>query len=75
MKAGGIASTDQRDSETRAGAWPLRRGSAARSVGVHVAILAAYLAAGIAVNWTRAAYLTGHVLPTGRDAGLFVWDY
>ena len=44
-------------------------------MGVHVAILAAYLAAGIAVNWTRAAYLTGHVLPTGRDAGLFVWDY
>jgi hypothetical protein len=44
-------------------------------VGVHVAILAAYLAAGVAVNWTRAAYLTGHVLPTGRDAGLFVWDY
>jgi hypothetical protein len=42
---------------------------------VHVAILIAYLCAGIAVNWTRAAYLTGHVLPTGRDAGLFVWDY
>jgi hypothetical protein len=42
---------------------------------VQVAILAAYLAAGVAVNWTRAAYLTGHVLPTGRDAGLFVWDY
>jgi hypothetical protein len=40
-----------------------------------VAVLVTYLAAGIAVNWTRAAYLTGHVLPTGRDAGLFVWDY
>jgi hypothetical protein len=55
--------------------WPLRPGSAARSVSVHVAVLVAFLAAGIAVNWTRAAYLTGHVLPTGRDAGLFVWDY
>jgi hypothetical protein len=44
-------------------------------VGVHVAVLAGFLAAGVAVNWTRAAYLTGHVLPTGRDAGLFVWDY
>jgi hypothetical protein len=42
---------------------------------VHVTVLIAYVAAGIAVNWTRAAYLTGHVLPTGRDAGLFVWDY
>jgi hypothetical protein len=42
---------------------------------VHVTVLIAYLVAGLAVNWTRAAYLTGHVLPTGRDAGLFVWDY
>ena len=40
-----------------------------------MAVLAGYLAAGIAVNWTRATYLTDHVLPTGRDAGLFVWDY
>ena len=53
----------------------MRPGSAARSVSVHAAVLATYVAAGIAVNWTRAAYLTGHVLPTGRDAGLFVWDY
>ena len=53
----------------------MRPGSAARSLSVHAAVLASYLAAGIAVNWTRAAYLTGHVLPTGRDAGLFVWDY
>lgn len=53
----------------------MRRGSAARAVGMHLAILAGFLVAGIAVNWTRAAYLTGHVLPTGRDAGLFVWDY
>ena len=44
-------------------------------MSVHLAVLVAFLAAGIAVNWTRAAYLTGHVLPTGRDAGLFVWDY
>ncbi|HEX9354874.1 MAG TPA: hypothetical protein VF933_13795 [Streptosporangiaceae bacterium] len=44
-------------------------------MSVHATVLLAYLAAGIAVNWTRAAYLTGHVLPTGRDAGLFVWDY
>ena len=53
----------------------MRRGSAARAVGVHLAVLAGFLVAGIAANWTRAAYLTGHVLPTGRDAGLFVWDY
>jgi hypothetical protein len=75
LRAGGIASADRQDPAARTGAWPLQLGSAARSVSVHVAVLIAYLGAGIAVNWTRAAYLTGHVLPTGRDAGLFVWDY
>ncbi len=58
-----------------AGTWSLKAGSAARTVSVHAAVLIGYLAAGIAVNWTRAAYLTDHVLPTGRDSGLFVWDF
>ena len=75
LKAGGIASADREDSATRTPAWSLKPGSAARSVSVHLAILIAFLGAGVAVNWTRAAYLTGHVLPTGRDAGWFVWDY
>jgi hypothetical protein len=47
-----------------------------RPVGVHLAVLIGYLAAGIAVTWTRAIYLTEHVLPgDARDPGLFVWDF
>jgi len=49
--------------------------SALRPVYLHLVLLAGYLTAGIAVNWTRAAYLVDHRLPTGRDAGLFVWDF
>jgi len=45
-------------------------------VTVHLALLIAYLAAGLAVTWTRATYLTQHVLPgDARDPGLFVWDF
>jgi hypothetical protein len=51
-------------------------GVARGPVGVHVAVLIAYLAAGVAVTWTRAIYLTQHVLPgDARDPGLFVWDF
>jgi len=47
-----------------------------RPVGVHLAVLIGYLAAGVAVTWTRAIYLTEHVLPgDARDPGLFVWDF
>jgi hypothetical protein len=55
--------------------WPPQPGRATRPVTVHLAVLAAYLAAGIAVNWTRVTYLADQVVPTGRDSGLFVWDY
>jgi hypothetical protein len=45
-------------------------------VTVHVALLIVYLAAGIAVTWTRAIFLVQHVLPgDARDPGLFVWDF
>ena len=45
-------------------------------VSVQVAVLIGYLGAGIAVNWTRAAYLTDHVVPgDARDTGLLVWDF
>ena len=41
-----------------------------------MAVLIGYLGAGIAVNWTRATYLTHQVVPGGgRDTGLFVWDF
>jgi len=53
-----------------------RLASAGRPLAVHAAVLIGYLAAGIVVNWTRAAYLTDHVVPGhARDPGLFVWDY
>ncbi len=75
MTTGNLRSADREDSHVRTGAWPPQLGRAARPVTVHLAVLAAYLAAGIAVNWTRATYLVDQVVPTGRDSGLFVWDY
>ncbi len=41
----------------------------------HLMVLACYLAAGIAVTWPRASYLTGGRLPATRDAGVYVWDF
>ena len=38
-----------------------------------VVVLAAYIAAGIAVTWPRAAYLTGR-LPPGADQAEYVWN-
>src|ERR1700733_69776 len=44
------------------------RVTAARRPAVrHLALLVVYLAAGIAVTWPRAAYLTRHQLPETRD--------
>lgn len=39
----------------------------------HLALLACYSAAGIAVTWPRTAYLTGR-LPALRDVSSYVWD-
>jgi hypothetical protein len=49
----------------------LANGAAAR----HLTVLACYLAAGVAVNWPRAAYLTEGKLPATRDGGSYVWDF
>jgi len=49
------------------------RALAARPVVRQLGLLAGYLAAGIAVTWPRAAYLTGEV-PAVRDVGSYVWD-
>ena len=38
-----------------------------------VAVLAAYLAAGVAATWPLASYLTGR-LPASRDVAVYVWD-
>ena len=46
---------------------------AARPVVTHLTVLAVYLAAGIALTWPRATYITGR-LPETRDVAAFVWD-
>ena len=38
-----------------------------------LAVLAAYLAAGVAATWPLATYLTGR-LPASRDVAVYVWD-
>ena len=45
-----------------------------RALLVHLAVLAGFLAAGVAVSWPRASYLAG-TLPATRDAGSYVWDF
>jgi hypothetical protein len=48
---------------------------AGHPVLTHLALLAGYLAAGIALTWPRASYLVEGKLPAGRDAGVYVWDF
>jgi hypothetical protein len=52
----------------------LLRTAASRPVVRHLALLVAYLAAGIALTWPRATYLTDHLLPETRDVSGYVWD-
>lgn len=47
---------------------------AARPVARHLALLACYLAAGIALTWPRATYLVRGQLPESRDVASYVWD-
>jgi 4-amino-4-deoxy-L-arabinose transferase-like glycosyltransferase len=47
---------------------------AARPVSGHLALLACYLAAGIALTWPRATYLVRGQLPESRDVASYVWD-
>jgi len=56
----------------------LRRGgraAAASPVARHLAVLAGYLVAGIAVTWPRATWLTDGKLPATRDGGSYVWGF
>jgi len=52
---------------------PLRR-AAGRPAARQAALILAFLAAGIAVTWPRAAYLTGQV-PSNRDSASYVWGF
>jgi hypothetical protein len=47
----------------RAGRWPM-----------HLVVLCCYLAAGVALTWPRASYLTGR-LPGDLDQSSYVWDF
>ncbi|HEV2373089.1 MAG TPA: hypothetical protein VGS19_13060 [Streptosporangiaceae bacterium] len=51
------------------------RALTARPVLCHLVVLGCYLAAGIAVTWPRARYLTDGKLPANRDAGSYVWGF
>jgi hypothetical protein len=82
-----VTATRHRDGDPRAvtsftatggGLAGLRRGglaAAASPVARHLVILACYLAAGIAVTWPRATWLTEGKLPATRDGGAYVWDF
>jgi 4-amino-4-deoxy-L-arabinose transferase-like glycosyltransferase len=50
------------------------RALAARPVTRHLALLACYLAAGIAATWPRALYLPRGQLPESSDVASYVWD-
>jgi len=47
---------------------------AARPAIRHLALLACYLAAGIAATWPRALYLPRGQLPSSADVASYVWD-
>ena len=49
------------------------RAAARRPWARELAVLAAYLAAGVAATWPLASYLTGK-LPASRDVAVYVWD-
>ncbi|HEY2442409.1 MAG TPA: hypothetical protein VGI31_04695 [Streptosporangiaceae bacterium] len=42
---------------------------------MHLAVLAGYISAGIAVAWPRASYLLHHQLPASRDSASYVWGF
>jgi hypothetical protein len=74
---GGSRPQDPVQSAPRKGlpATRLRQGLASHPVLRHLAILAVYIAAGIAVTWPRATYLTKGRLPFSRDGGAYVWGF
>jgi hypothetical protein len=51
------------------------RALAGGPLGRHLALLACYAAAGIAVTWPRATWLAEGKLPATRDGGVYVWDF
>ncbi len=73
--ADAAGAADTRPPAGVAGPGPAGPGGRLRHpVLVHLAVLAGYLAAGVAVSWPRASYLAG-LLPATRDAGSYVWGF
>src|ERR1035437_10820729 len=54
---------------------PRLRVIASRPVRAHLAVLAAYIVAGIVFSWPRVTYLVAHKLPYSRDAGSYVCGF
>ena len=63
------------DRQEQAAGGPRRRlrAAAGRPWARELAVLAAFLAAGVAATWPLATYITGR-LPATRDAAIYVWD-
>ena len=59
--------------EQAAGPAGRLRAAAARPWARELAVLAGFLAAGVAVTWPLATYITGR-LPATRDVAVYVWD-
>jgi len=59
--------------EQAAGGPGRLRAAAARPWARELAVLAGFLAAGVAATWPLATYVTGR-LPATRDAAVYVWD-
>ena len=59
--------------EQAAGGAGRLRDTAARPWARELAVLAGFLAAGVAVTWPLATYITGR-LPATRDVAVYVWD-
>ena len=64
-----VADRQQQES----GGAGLLRGVAAHPRAQELAVLAGFLAAGVAATWPLATYLTGK-LPATRDVAVYVWD-
>jgi hypothetical protein len=59
--------------EQAAGRPGRRRATAAQPWAPQVAILAGFLAAGVAATWPLSSYITGR-LPANRDPAVYVWN-
>jgi hypothetical protein len=67
------ASASPRPAPAPAGAAGRLRAAASRPAARHLALLAIYLAAGVALTWPRAAFVVEGRLPAVHDVGSYVW--